>query len=162
MSFTFSIPNYISTNGGQLLIKFTQFDSYIAISESGGVFTYPTSLTISDASRTSYSNAVVYYSSGSNTPHSIQQITLQICGSNPCSGTVVISNLIRSYYPLTTMTQTIQLATTGSDSIATNSFSVIQDNSVKNSQNLVISVSNSVTTLSSSYVFNFISDKIPI
>ena len=75
---------------------------------------------------------------------------------------MVISGLIRGYYPLSTMTQTIELATTGSDSIATNSFSVLQENPVIGSHALEMVVSNSVTTLTSSYVFNFISDKIPI
>ena len=107
MSFTFSIPNYISTNGGQLLIKFLQDDSYVHPTHNAGAFTYPSSLTIKDSSGVSYSNTASYYSSGSNTPHSLQQITLQICGSNPCSGTVVISGLTRGYYPLTTMTQTV-------------------------------------------------------
>ena len=74
----------------------------------------------------------------------------------------MISGLTRGYYPLTTMTQTVQIATTGSDSVATTSFSVLQENVIKNNQPLAITVSNSVTTLSSSYVFKFTSNKIPI
>ena len=31
MSFNFNIPNYISSNGGLLIIKFTQDDSYVAV-----------------------------------------------------------------------------------------------------------------------------------
>ena len=163
MSFDFSIPAYISTNGGQLIIKFSQYDSYVVVVDNGGSLTYPTSLTIKNSNGVSYPNTVAYQTTeGVNVPNSIKEIIVQICGANPCSGNVVISGLTRGYYPLTAMTQTVQIATTGSDSVATNSFSVLQENVVKNSQPLAITVSNSVTTLSSSYIFKFTSNKIPI
>ena len=75
---------------------------------------------------------------------------------------MILSGLIRGYYPLSTMTQTIELSTTGSNSIATNSFSVLLENPVSGSHTLEMVVSNSVTTLTSSYVFTFVSEKIPI
>ena len=73
MSFGFSIPAYISTNGGQLIIKFSQYDSYVAVVDNGGSLTYPTSLTIQDSNGVSYPNTVAYQSSeGVNVPNSIK------------------------------------------------------------------------------------------
>ena len=127
MSFSFSIPAYISTQGGQLIIDFDQLDTYVPVNNNGGTLTYPTSLTIADSNGASYSsNTVAYYSLlGSNMPNSVKTLTIQICGSNPCSGSVVISGLTRGYYPLSTMSQVVQISTVNSYSVATTTFSVL-------------------------------------
>ena len=161
MSFTFNIPPYVTANGGQLLIKFLPDDTYTAIDPN--TLSYPTSLAVTDSTGSSYVNSISFDTTTPNSPNSIKQITVQLCGtSNPCSGTISIGGLIRGYYPLTTMTQTIEITTQGADSIAVSSFSALQFNPVKRTSPLGISLTNSVTTLKSQYIFTFTSDKVPV
>lgn len=50
LSFDFSIPAYISNNGGQIILSFNQFDSYVPVvyDESNTNYQYPTSVAIKD------------------------------------------------------------------------------------------------------------------
>lgn len=80
MSFTYTIPVYITTNGGLLLINFNQFDTYVnpIYDSSSATYSYPTSLTITDSQSKAYTNNIVYYSDID--PTSIKQIAIDICG----------------------------------------------------------------------------------
>ena len=160
LSLQHSIPSYVSTNGGMLLLKFTAFDSYLPVIYSGSTYSYPTSLTVADELGNAYSNTVSYDTS--NTPNSVSQISIQLCGSNPCTGKIFISGLVRGYYPLTASTQNIVITTTNLDTVAINSLPVTAYTPVKASNTLGISLSNSVTTLPSSYTLTLLSTKIPI
>jgi len=161
MSFTYSIPPYISANGGLLQLNFVPYDSYIKVNYNSAqsTYTYPSSLTIVDSNNRSYTNNIIYDTT--STPNSVVQIIVSICGSNPCSNNLVISGLLRSFNPLTAMTQNILLTTQGGDPIANSNFSVLQFNPTKASNNLTISIPNSVTTLSSNYIIDFVSSYIP-
>ena len=161
MSFTYSIPPYISANGGILLVNFVPYDSYIQVSynSTSQSYSYPASLTVTDGAANSYANTVIYDSSSS--PNSVVQIVINICGSNPCSSSLTISGLLRGYNPLTAMTQTLLLTSQAGDSIASTSFSVLAYNPTKASKNLAMSLTNSVTTQTSNYVVDFVSAYIP-
>ena len=85
LSFTHSIPTYVGNHGGLLLLKFTPFDSYVPVTYSqSGSYSYPTSLSVTDKSGNSYGNTVVYDSA--STPNYVKEISIQICGNNPCNG----------------------------------------------------------------------------
>ena len=161
MSFQHSIPPYISTNGGLLLLQFTAFDSYVPISYNQGTYNYPTSLTITDGTGTPYINTLIYNTN--STPNYLSQISIQICtNGNPCTGKIFISGLVRGYYPLSSSTQTITITTTNSDIVATNTLPVTSYTPTKATNSLGISLSNSVTTLTSSYTFAMVSTRVPI
>ena len=80
MSFTYTIPVYITTNGGLLLINFNQFDTYVnpVYDTPSATYSFPTSLTITDPQGKTYTNSIVYYSDVD--PPSIKQIAIDICG----------------------------------------------------------------------------------
>jgi hypothetical protein len=80
MSFTYTIPVYITANGGLLLINFNQFDTYVnpVYDTPSATYSFPTSLTITDAQGKTYTNSIVYYSDVD--PPSIKQIAIDICG----------------------------------------------------------------------------------
>jgi len=136
LSLQHSIPSYVSTNGGMLLLKFTAFDSYLPVIYSGSTYSYPTSLTVADELGNAYSNTVSYDTS--NTPNSVSQISIQLCGSNPCTGKIFISGLVRGYYPLTASTQNIVITTTNLDTVAINSLPVTAYTPIKASNTLGI------------------------
>jgi hypothetical protein len=160
LKFNFSIPTYIATNGGQLLITFVPFDSYVAVSYNSGSYSYPVSLGVTDNSGSAYNNTVVY--DGSSVPSAVQQIVVSICGGNPCTGSISIVGLNRGYYTLAAMTQTVAITTNAGDSVASSAFSVLQYSPTKATHVLGLALSNSVTTLSSNYILTLVSDKIPI
>lgn len=159
LSFSFSIPSYLSANGGQLILEFPQDDSYIPPTYSSG-WTFPSSLHIEDGLGNDYSNAVVYYSG--QTLQSVMKVVVQICGSNPCSGKFIARGLSRGYYPLTSMSQTITLSTTAGNTVATTAFSTLAFNPTQPTNPLALALTNSVTTLSSNYKLTIASDKVPI
>jgi hypothetical protein len=159
MSFSFTISNYITTNGGQLLINFNQHDTYINPVNGNSSYTYPTSLTITDAQNNQYSNSVTYYTNSN--PNSLQQIAINICGGNSCSNTLTISGLRKGFNPLTSLNQNIQITTAYGDSVSASTFNIMQFNVAKMANNLKLNLSNSVTTLNSNYIIDFISALIP-
>jgi len=59
------------------------------------------------------------------------------------------------------MTQNMQITTVFGESVSTYSFNIINYNVARSSKSLGISLSNSVTTLNSNYVFTFTSQNIP-
>lgn len=95
----------MSSNGGILLLKFTAFDSYVPVVYGQNSYTYPTSLAVTDGNGNSYSNTVAYDTS--NTPNYVSQISIEICGSNPCNGKINIVGLVRGYYTLSSSTQNV-------------------------------------------------------
>lgn len=86
---------------------------------------------------------------------------ISICGSNPCSNTLTITGLLRGYNPLTAMTQNLLLTTEGGDPIAKSNFSILQFNPTRATNSLSVTIPNSVTTLNSNYVIDFVSSYIP-
>jgi hypothetical protein len=161
MSFTYTIPVYITTNGGLLLINFNQFDTYVnpVYDSSLASYSFPTSLTITDTQGKTYTNNIVYYSDVD--PASIKQIAIDICGSNSCGTNLIISGIRKGFSPLSNMVQNIQITTVYGESVSSFSFNVISYNVVRSTRALGISLSNSVTTLNSNYVFTFTSQNIP-
>ena len=125
MSFAYSIPPYVSANGGLLQLNFVPFDTYVKVNYNSAqsTYNYPTSVTITDSNNKIYSNTVLYDTSSN--PNSITQIVISICGTNPCSNTLIISGLLRGYNPLTAMTQNVLLTTQSGDSIANSNFSIL-------------------------------------
>lgn len=116
MGFNVSVPGYISKNGGQLVISFVEFDSYVPVVYNSGFasYSYPGELSVLDSITSApYSNSLLYY--GSANPKSILKLVIQICGTNPCSGNLKIGGLLRGYNPLSVMTQKIQLTTQSND-----------------------------------------------
>lgn len=59
------------------------------------------------------------------------------------------------------MTQNILLTTQSGDPIASSNFSILQFNPTKASNNLALTIPNSVTTLNSNYIIDFVSSYIP-
>lgn len=161
LSFTYSIPPYILANGGLLQLNFVPYDSYVKVNydSAQSTYTYPTSLNITDPNNKNYTNSIVYETSSS--PYSITQVVVNICGSNPCSNTITISGLLRGYNPLAAMTQNVLLTTQAGDPIANSNFSILQFNPTKATNSLAISIPNSVTTLNSNYIIDFVSSYIP-
>ena len=90
------------------------------------------------------------------------KVVVQICGSNPCTGTFAAQGLSRGYYPLTSMAQQVTLTTTAGETVSTISFSTLAFNPLKAVNALLLSLTNSVTTLSSNYQLTLVSNKIPI
>lgn len=159
LTFTYSISNYINTNGGQLLVNFNQYDTYVNPTYSSGQYTYPSSLTITDPQNNQYSNSIIY-NTNSN-PNSIQQIAINICGGSNCAGSITITGLRKGFNTLTALTQNIQITSQGGDLVSTSTFNIMQYNVAKVTPTLKLNLTNSVTTLNSNYVIDFISSNIP-
>lgn len=161
MSFTYTIPMYITSNGGLLLINFNQLDTYVnpIYDIPSASYSFPTSLNITDTQGKTYSNNIVYYSDA-DLP-SIKQIAIDICGSNSCGTSLIINGIRKGFSPLTNMIQNMQITTVYGESVSSYSFNVISYNVVRSTKALGINLSNSVTTLNSNYVFTFSSQNIP-
>lgn len=161
MSFNYTTSPYITTNGGQLVINFNQYDSYINIiyNSNSQTYDYPSSLTVTDSSGNTYSNTLAYYNSA--TPNSIQQIVIRICGTSSCNGNIIVQGLRKSFSPVSSLTQNVQTTTIDNDLIATSTFSTSQFNTAKTSKTLSLNLSNSVTTLNSNYALSFTSVNLP-
>jgi hypothetical protein len=71
MSFSYTIPPYISANGGLLQLIFLPYDSYVKVSYNStqSSYSYPNSLAITDANGNSYTNSILYDSTSS--PNSV-------------------------------------------------------------------------------------------
>lgn len=160
MSFTYTISNYINQNGGMLLINFNPLDTFVNPSlDADGNYAYPSSLAITDSQNNQYANSLTYYSSSN--PNSLQQIAINICGGSNCAGSIIISGLRKGFNPLSSLTQNIQITTIWGDSVSTSTFNAIQFNVAKANRPLTLSLSNSVTTLTSNYVIDFVSASLP-
>jgi hypothetical protein len=160
MSFTYTVSNYINQNGGMLLINFNSLDSFVnPVANADGTYPYPVALTVTDPSNSQYSNSITYYTN--STPNGLQQIAINICGGSNCAGSITVSGLRKGFSPLTAMTQNIQITTVYGDSVSTSTFNIMQFNVVRASKSLGLSLSNSVTTLSSNYVLDFVSSSVP-
>jgi hypothetical protein len=161
ISFTYTISNYINVNGGILLVNFNTNDTYVNPTYDAltTTYTYPTSITVTDAQNNQYSNTVTY---NTNTnPNSLQQIAIDICGGKSCSTTITISGLRKGFSPLSSLSQNIQITTGFGDSVSSSTFNVMQFNVAKAMNTLKLNLSNSVTTLNSNYVINFVSNNVP-
>jgi hypothetical protein len=90
------------------------------------------------------------------------KVVVQICGSNPCTGTFTAQGLSRGYYSLTSMAQQVTLTTKAGETVSTTSFSTLAFNPLKAANPLLLSLTNSVTTLSSNYQLTLVSNKVPI
>ena len=123
MTLELVIPNYISTNGGQLLLDFVANESYVNAEKNGSGFNYPTKLKVTDEVGTDYTNTIIYDTAF--VPNPVKQIVIQICDMNPCSGKVSIEGLSRGYYALSGMTQKVSLTTKSGEAIAMTNFSVL-------------------------------------
>lgn len=159
LSFSYSISNYINTNGGQLLINFNQYDTFANPTYSSAQYTYPSSLTVTDSQNNQYSNFIVYYTSYS--PNSIQQIAINICGGSNCAGSITITGLRKGFSSLTALTQNIQITSQGGDLVSTSTFNIMQYNVARVTPTLKLNLTNSVTTLNSNYIIDFVSSNIP-
>lgn len=161
LSMTFTIPAYVSSKGGQLVVSFADYDSYVDVvyDSASKTYSYPTSLTIKDSSNNAYSNSISFYSTG--TPRALQQIVIELCGSHSCGNTLTISGLRKSFKPLSGQSQTMRMRTTSGEEIATTSFAVNSYNTVASTGALGISLSDSTTTKNSTYIFTFTADKVP-
>lgn len=160
MSFTYTISNYINQNGGMLLINFNPLDTFVnPFLDTDGSYAYPSVITITDPQNNQYTNSLTYYTTSN--PNSLQQIAINICGGSNCAGSITISGLRKGFNPLSSLTQNIQITTVWGDSVSTSTFNAIQFNVAKVNRPLTLSLSNSVTTLTSNYVIDFISASVP-
>lgn len=162
MVFSYSTSSFINANGGILLINFNQYDTYI--NPTGNPYVYPSALTITDAQNNQYTNSITYYTTSN--PNSVQQIAINICGTNGingnnCLGSIVITGLRKGFHSISGITQNIQITDVFSNSVSTSTFSINQYSPVKLANSLKLSLSKSVTTLSSSYVVDFVSPYLP-
>lgn len=161
LTFNFNIPNYINLNGGQLVINFNQYDTYVnpIYDTSSNTYSYPNYVTVVDSQNNSYSNSISFYSA--NNPNSLQQIVIQMCGGTPCSTSLTIQGLRKGFNPLISMSQTVQITTAFEELVSSTTFSVMSYNVIKSTQVLLMKLSNSVTTQSSNYFIDFISNSTP-
>lgn len=160
MSFTYTISNYINQNGGMLLINFNALDTFVNLSlETGGSYAYPSAITVTDSQNNQYTNSLTYYTSSN--PNSLQQIAINICGGSNCAGSITVSGLRKGFNPLSSLTQNIQITTIWGDLVSTSTFNAIQFNVLKANRPLNLSLTNSVTTLTSNYLIDFISASVP-
>lgn len=76
LSFSFTIPAYVSSKGGQLVVSFADYDSYVDViyDSNSRTYSYPTSLTIKDSSNNTYSNSIVFHAAG--TPRAVKEIVV--------------------------------------------------------------------------------------